>query len=142
MEIRSPETQKEFKDYYHLRWKILRQPWQQPEGSEQDNEEDTSYHIIAVENNRIAGVARLQVFDKEQLQLRYMAVDNVFQGTGVGRKIMQHAESHARQQGYKAIILNARENALGFYLRLGYQQQEKTCLLFDSIQHYKMHKTL
>ncbi len=142
MEIRSPETQKEFKDYFHLRWKILRQPWQQPEGSEQDNEEDTSYHIIAVENNRIAGVARLQSADKNQLQLRYMAVDHDFQGKGVGRKIMQHAESHARQQGYKAIILNARENALGFYLRLGYQQREKTCLLFDSIQHYKMHKTL
>ena len=142
MEVRSPETQQEFKDYFHLRWKILRQPWQQPEGSEQDAEEENSHHIMAVKNNRITGVARVQASAENQLQLRYMAVDCDFQGQGIGRKIMEYAEAYARQQCYKEIMLNARENALGFYLHLGYQQLEKTYLLFDTIQHYKMLKTL
>ena len=35
-EIRSPQTLEEWKDYFHLRWQILRDPLQQPVGSERD----------------------------------------------------------------------------------------------------------
>ncbi len=34
--IKQPETEDEFRSYYQLRWKLLRAPWKQPEGSEID----------------------------------------------------------------------------------------------------------
>ena len=60
MQIISPKTEEEFEKYYELRWRILRKPWNQPLGSERDDDEDNSFHLMAIENNKTLGVARLQ----------------------------------------------------------------------------------
>lgn len=140
MEIRSPQNKTEFDDYYELRWKILRKPWGEARGSEQDQFEDTSEHIAAFENNKIIGVARLQETAPKQLQLRYMAIAENTQNKGIGKAIILYAETYAREQAYHEIFLHAREKAVGFYLHLDYQMLEKSYCLFDDIQHYKMHK--
>lgn len=142
MHITSPSTEDEFKQYYHLRWKLLRAPWNEPEGSEKDDDEDSSFHIMAVDGNRIIGVARMQNITPIQAQVRYMAVDDDYQGRGVGRKIMHYIEDYARDHHIEEIFLHARENAVPFYNALGYQHVEKSYLLFGSIQHYKMNKVL
>ena len=116
--------------------------WNQPKGSEQDMEEDISYHIMAIDHQQIVGVARLQFPEEYSAQLRYMAVDDRYQKRGVGRAIITHMENYARQHSSKELFFNARDNALGFYEKLGYKITEKSYLLFDSIQHYKMSKTL
>lgn len=151
--IKQPVTKKEFKQYYHLRWKILRAPWQQPEGSEIDDIEDQCFHVIAVTTDHtVIGVARLQFNSKTEAQIRYMAVDESFQHKGIGRELVNHIETRAievlnkeasnKQISNRVIILDARETAVDFYLRLGYQVTEKSYLLFDLIQHYRMVKKL
>ena len=142
MIIRSPKTENEFQQYYNLRWRILRKPWGQAEGSEQDTDDEHCYHIMTLSKNIITGVARLEFPSINQSQLRYMAVDNSYQGQGVGSCIVEHMEQYSREQNAHELFLNARENALGFYEKLGYQVTEKSYLLFDSIQHYKMVKSL
>lgn len=142
MQLRHPETREEFEQYYDLRWRILRKPWGEPAGSERDQEEDEAYHIMAVENDRVVGVARLQFPDEGSAQIRYMAVEPAFQGQGIGQQIVEHMESYAQQQSASRLFLHARENAVGFYLALDYAILESSYLLFDSIQHYKMIKFL
>lgn len=142
MQLSQPETAEEFAQYYELRWRILRKPWGQPRGSEQDMEETSSYHLMARDGQQVAGVARLQFPTNETAQLRYMAVADAWQGKGVGRQIVSHMENIARQQGAHQLFLHARNNALGFYRKLGYEIVEPSYLLFDSIQHYKMQKNL
>jgi N-acetylglutamate synthase-like GNAT family acetyltransferase len=142
MHLSQPETAEEFAQYYELRWRILRKPWGQPRGSEQDMEEGNAYHIMAVDNDQVVAVARLQFPLPSQAQLRYMAVDQPFQGQGIGRAIVEHMEQYARQQGAGSLFLHARDNALGFYKSMGYSISEKSYLLFESIQHYKMQKGL
>lgn len=142
MEITSPKSKDDFKKYFHLRWKILRAPWNEPEGSEQDEYEDNSFHIMAIDNNSVIGVARLQNIQPGQAQIRYMAVDDTCQNKGIGRLIVEHIESYARNNSISEIILHARENAVGFYEKLGYTVIEKSYLLFNCIQHYKMKKKL
>ncbi len=142
MHITSPQTKEEFRQYYHLRWRILRKPWGQPEGSERDEKDDHCYHIMAIRNNIVVGVARLEFPEKNSAQLRYMAIDNRHQKLGIGQIIIKHIEEHAKQNGAVELFLNARENALGFYEKLGYKNTEKTYILFDCIQHFKMIKTL
>lgn len=142
MQLSQPETAEEFAQYYELRWRILRNPWGQPRGSEQDMEEASSYHLMASDGQQVIGVARLQFPGEDTAQLRYMAVANDWQGKGVGRKIVLHMEGVARQQGARHLFLHARDNALGFYRKLGYEIVEPSYLLFGSIQHYQMQKDL
>jgi len=142
MKICTPETEEDFEKYYELRWRILRKPWQQNRGTEKDNNENNSYHLMAIEDNYIAGVARLQNISSTEAQLRYMAVDNNYQNQGIGKAIVQSMEDYAIKNNIHSIILHARENAVGFYEKTGYEIIEKSYLLFDCIQHYKMKKTL
>ncbi|RDH81068.1 MAG: GNAT family N-acetyltransferase [endosymbiont of Galathealinum brachiosum] len=142
LKITSPKTEEEFRQYYNLRWRILRKPWNQPEGSERDKSDTDCYHIIAIDNKIIYGVARLEFPTNTSAQLRYMAVDDSYQGQGIGRHIVTHMEQYAKNNNMDKLFLNARENAVGFYEKLGYKITDKTYILFDSIQHYKMIKKL
>ena len=140
MNITSPRTEDEFEKYFELRWRILRKPWNEPRGSEKDLDEYNSFHLMAIDNNDVIGVARLQFVKDKQAQLRYMAVDEKHQGQGIGKRLLNQMETYASGQNAKEIFLHARENAVGFYEKLGYEIIEKSYLLFDSIQHYKMSK--
>ena len=35
----------DFKEYYLMRWQVLRKPWNQPIGSERDANEESSWHF-------------------------------------------------------------------------------------------------
>ena len=151
--IKQVETEEEFKHYYHLRWQLLRAPWNQPEGSEVDDVENQCFHFIAVENhNKVIGIARLQFNSNSEAQIRYMAVAESHQGKGIGRELVNAVELHAKEPPAKKqqtgnsscekIVLDAREAAVGFYQKLGYNVVEKTYVSFDEIQHYRMVKNL
>ena len=149
--IKQAETKEEFKDYYHLRWKLLRAPWNQPEGSETDDIEDQCFHVIAVApsnhsnndyKNKVIGVARLQFNSSTEAQIRYMAVEQSHERQGIGRKLVNTIENHARNSSCKTIILDAREPAVEFYKKLGFEIIEKSYLLFDEIQHFRMAKNI
>jgi len=142
MKITSPNSKEDFNKYYELRWRILRKPWNQKQGTEKDSDEDSSYHLMAMDKNTVTGVARLQNISPSEAQLRYMAVDDKHNGRGIGTAIVQSMEDHARKNNIHYIMLHARENAVGFYEKLGYTLLEKSYLLFDCIQHYKMKKEL
>lgn len=139
---RSPETPTEWQQYYELRWQVLRRPWNQPEGSEKDDREDESWHRAVFCGGQIAGVARIQMNSLSEAQIRYMAVAPEFRGRGIGRLLVESLEEVAREQGAEKIMLDARSEAVGFYLVLGYQVVGDSYLLFDAIQHYLMEKVL
>lgn len=141
--IKQPDTEEAFKHYYHLRWQLLRSPWNQPEGSEVDDMEDLCFHLMAVDNsNQIIGVARLQLNSDNEAQIRYMAVAKPYQVKGIGRELVNVMEQRVQHSSCKNIVLDARESAVGFYQKLGYRIVEKSYLLFDEIQHFRMIKEL
>ncbi|NOQ90308.1 MAG: GNAT family N-acetyltransferase [Gammaproteobacteria bacterium] len=137
--ISQPDSKKEYEQYYHLRWKILRAPWNQAEGSEIDDIENQCFHLMAVDDkNKVIAVARLQFNSDTEAQIRYMAVTKEHERKGIGREMLNHMENHAAKTGHGTIILDAREHAVGFYEKLGYKVSGKSYLLFDEIQHYSM----
>ncbi len=141
--ISTPRTASDFENYFGLRWRVLRMPWNQPMGSEKDELEESSVHKMAVQSDgTIAGVARLQFNSNVEGQVRFMAVAPEFQGQGVGKKLMASLEAEAKKTGRSRMVLQARENAVPFYLSLGYKIREKTFLLYGQIQHFKMEKVL
>lgn len=48
--IRSPQTRDEFKTYYAARYRVLREPWGQPKGTEKDDYEPISRHLMALDD--------------------------------------------------------------------------------------------
>lgn len=140
--IRSPLPKNEYNAYYLLRWQVLRAPWKQDKGSEKDELEDNSVHRIAVLNNKIIACGRLHFIDQLTAQIRYMAVSEEFLHKGIGSRILVSLEDAARENNIKTIVIDAREAAVSFYEKHGYQLLEKSHLLFNEIQHYKMLKNI
>jgi N-acetylglutamate synthase-like GNAT family acetyltransferase len=139
---RIPATAQEWEQYYHLRYTVLREPWGQLKGSEVLQDEDQADHamVIDTETQEIVGVARMQTNTPTQGQVRCVAVAPHVQGRGVGKLLMNYLEEIAQQKGIKEIVLDARENAVKFYLSIGYEIFADSYLLFGEIQHWKMRK--
>lgn len=142
IEIRSPQTPEDFQHYYFVRWKTLREPWNQPPGSEKDDQEENSIHLMATENNVVLGVCRLQFNNENQSQVRFMGVSEAARDKGVGRLLLSEAEKISKSNNCSELILQARDYAVPFYEKCGYTVREKTFLLWDEIQHYLMYKNL
>ena len=142
MIIKEAQSKDEFKQYYNLRWRILRKPWGQPEGSEKDELENECIHIIAKDHNTVVGIGRLQFNSKTEAQIRYMATEPKYERQGIGTKIVSALEDQSKRNNCTTVMLDAREPAMDFYEKLNYVKKEKSYLLFDSIQHYKMKKII
>ena len=143
MRIYEPKTKADFDKYYDLRWRILRKPWNQPEGSEKDELEGESIHIAVAERDRIPiGVGRLHFNSHEEAQIRYMAVEEGLRSKGAGSLVLEELEKKAKRKGAEYAVLNARENAVGFYEKHGYEVIGKSHTLFGSVRHFRMRKYL
>lgn len=142
MEIREPKTPEEFKKYYRLRWKLLREPWDQPRGSERDDLEDKSIHMMALDGSEVIGVGRGHMNNEGEGQIRYMAVTESHRSKGAGKNILAELESRLNDVGAKRIVLNARATAVPFYHKQGYGIDCESHTLFGNIKHFKMSKEL
>lgn len=140
MEIRSPQTDKEWEDYYDLRYRILRAPLDQPRGSERNDGDATGIHLALYDEKVLRAIARLDQAEPKVSQTRFVAVDGTTRGKGYGRLIMEAAEKKSRELGNEKMILHARDYALEFYLKIGYTNIEKSYKLYDVLQHYLMEK--
>lgn len=139
--IIEPTNTEDFDRYYNLRWKILCAPWNQPRGIERDPDDNGSIHLMAINSKReVLAVGRLHFNAINEAQVRFMAVDTPFQRKGTGKLILKALEAKAVDHGADMITLNARETALGFYQKQGYEALGSSHMLFNSIAHIKMQK--
>ncbi|MUK61424.1 GNAT family N-acetyltransferase [Aliivibrio fischeri] len=139
----TPTTEAELKAYYHFRWKILREPWRQPEGSERDAYDDMSQHRMILDGrDQPVAIGRLYLTPDNDGQIRYMAVAPHCRGKGIGALIMVALESYARQENAKRLVCNAREDAIPFYVRNGFTSQGELSDERGPVRHQQMLKHL
>lgn len=143
MQIVVPQTVEELEGYYELRWRLLRQPWKQPRGSEKDQHEDEAVHAMIIDSSdNIIGVARLHQIDNTTGQIRYMAVTKEFQNQRVGTALLNYLEEYAMKTGLHKIRLNAREPSVAFYQKQGYCVVGDGHTLYGNIHHQIMAKPI
>lgn len=142
MEICEPSTDIQWQQYYDLRWQVLRQETGHPKGSEKDDLEDDSCHLMAIEDDRCIGVGRVHFNHSSEGQIRYMAVAPDCRGRGVGLAIMEALEIYLLRNATATVVLNARKEAVGFYQKHGYDIIGEGHVLFGCIEHMKMRKQL
>jgi predicted GNAT family N-acyltransferase len=141
--IIQPQTPQEFEVYYLMRYTTLRKPWNQPIGSEKDEMEESSIHLMAIDEHKTAlGVCRLQFNSSNEAQLRYMGVIDTARNMGIGRLLLNEAEKIAKNKSCQHLLLQARDTAIPFYEKCGYSIKEKSYLMWNQIQHFLMAKKL
>ncbi|AUS07244.1 GNAT family N-acetyltransferase [Pseudotamlana carrageenivorans] len=82
------------------------------------------------------------ILDKQQYQLRGMAVLEAYQGMGIGNKVLHYGEALLQSQNITTIWCNARKVATPFYEKCGYQIFGKPFNIPDIGTHYTMQKLL
>ena len=140
--IRPPKSKEEWQNYLIFRWELLRKPLGMSKESLEDDIEESSYHLMAIDDaSDVIASGRVHFNNKNEAQIRYMAVKDSYKRKGIGSEIVIKLEDYASSKGAKSMVLNARENALSFYLSLGYI--EKGPYQSDTgIPHSKMKKNL
>lgn len=140
IEIREPINENEFQQYYELRWQILRKPWNQEPGTERDEFEEDGLHLAAFLDDKIIGCARGHFLNSKRAQIRWMAIEDNFQGKGLGTRLLIILEEKLLAAGAAEIILKAREKAVSLYKKNDYEIYKKGEILFGEIKHYWMRK--
>lgn len=141
--VRSPESDEEFNKLLALRYTVLRQPWNQPRGSERDSLDVVAYHAIALnEAGEVVGTARLHSNSGRQSQIRFLAVAEAYRHRGIAKKLVSFLEDKAREGGAKYLRAHVRESAVGFFEKNGFQHIGEGKILFEAIKHVWMRKDL
>lgn len=125
-----------------LRDDILRKPLNMVFYAEDLAKEFDQIHMAYYDDNGVmVGCMVLHDYGEGQAKMRQVAVAENQQRKGIGKQMVTFFENYARQNGFKKVILHAREVACSFYDKLGYdrvgEQFEEV-----NIPHFKMEKTL
>jgi len=88
---------------------------------EMEMEQDTyGMHFGAFNDIKLAAVVSL-FQNGTDFQFRKLAVDPEYQHKGIGSSLLAYITDHAVKNGGTRIWCNARDTAIGFYLKLGYR---------------------
>ncbi len=88
---------------------------------------ETTTHLGLYNNSKLAGIVSIfaschKLFPQVgQFQLRGMAVLDEFQKKGYGERLVSEAECCIKEQNGSLIWFNAREAAVDFYKKMGYE---------------------
>ena len=106
-----------YKDLLELRYKILLQPLGLKFLDSYREEEANFLHIGCIDNStgELIGGLILAPIDDEEIRVMQVAVDVVHQGEGIGRKLIEYAESVAKKIGYNRIVMHAMLSVVSFY---------------------------
>ncbi|MFC1236761.1 YiiD C-terminal domain-containing protein [Vibrio sp. F74] len=139
----TPKTANQIAKYYHFRWQMLREPLRMPVGSERDEFDEMSHHRMIVDGRgRPVAVGRLYVTSDHEGQIRFMAVKPNRRDKGVGSLILVALESFARQEGVKRLVCNARQEAMSFYIKNGFESQGEISGQYGANRHQQLVKQL
>lgn len=114
-----------YDDLVKLRYKILLEPLGLKFLDMHRDKEAGYLHIGCIENldDALVGGLLLAPVNNEEIRLMQVAVDNKYQGEGIGRELVKYAEKRAKEAGYNRIVMHAMLSVVSFYEKLGYHQE-------------------
>lgn len=119
--IRAEKTWQQAGAYY-VRVEAMVKGFNIPLNKEFDDHDtpDTKY-IVVLENEVPLGTCRIYIVDDITAKIERVAVVEESRQKGVGRLAIAEAENWLKELGIKKVIITSREEAVGFYEKLGYQ---------------------
>jgi predicted GNAT family N-acyltransferase len=95
--------------------------WEQkvPEEEENDADDLTATHFVAIADGEVVGTLRL--IDKpEHVKIGRVAVRQAFRGQGIAKQLIENAMEYARTKGRDRFYLTAQSDKLSMYQKLGF----------------------
>lgn len=132
------------KTYWHavdLRYAVLREPLGLNYTREQLLAEDKDIHFVYYTDSVVMATLMLTPAEDGHIKMRQVAVDELFQGAGIGAKIVEYSEAYALDYGFTYMEMHARKSAVPFYQKLGYNIIGEE-FMEVTIPHFKMVKDL
>ena len=111
----------EYLKMVNLRDNVLRRPLGLTFDHDELIAEKGDILIACIDDEDLIGCCILVRIDDTTIRLRQMAVPGNLHGRGIGASIINFAENIARDKGYKIMTMHARDTAIGFYEKFGYQ---------------------
>lgn len=141
--IDTPTSEQDFAQYFEMRWKMLRKPWNYPLGSEKDEYEQVSQHrMIRNQAGDVVAVGRIHMNSSEEAQVRHIAVDKEFQGKGLAKLILASLEAVAREEGAIRLVTNSRQISIPFFESAGFEIEREAPNEFGKLKRQQMVKKL
>ena len=133
-------------DTYPIRKSVLRKGMTLSHKMSGDHDHDT-VHLGLFESDELVCIASFMKTSKNkyqgnQFQLRGMASAESSQGRGYGKNLLSEAEVRLKNNGVDVIWCNARQVALHFYNKLGYQTVGDIFEVAEVGSHCEMFKKL
>lgn len=133
-------------EIFQVRWDVLRPGCPREAAQFPGDDAPETIHVGAFIGDRnvcCATATRAQWQGKPAWQLRGMGVSADWQKRGVGQRVLAMVEDLVRQAAdVRQIWCNAREEAVGFYERQGWQIASELFQVEGVGPHFKMTKTL
>ena len=106
-----------------LRQKVMRERSDPFFTRDEIESERADTHLAALQGSAVVGCVVLTALPDDLLQMRQLAVHPDHQRTGVGTLLVRAAEEYARKERARAVVFYPRDEAIPFYLALGYALQ-------------------
>lgn len=132
-----------FDESVRLRYDILREPLGLDFNAKDIVEEHRQIHLggYDAEMKLVACLVLNPIEAENATKMRQVAVMENLQRKGLGSLLVEESEKLAKEKGFSKMIMNARETAIPFYQRLGYEKFGRK-FIEVKVPHYKMRKDL
>jgi len=131
-----------YRDILSMRDRLLRAPlgltWSEADLA---GEAEQLHFGLFDESGTLIACVVVKPLDDNTAKVRQMAVDEPRRGIGAGSRLLGGVEEILRQRDFRRIEMDARDTAVGFYRKLGYEVEggEFTQV---TIPHFRMTKVI
>ena len=102
---------------------------------------DTKYIVLTDDEFPVA-TCRFYQIDSEAAMIGRVVVLPEYRGNGLGKQVVQEAESWLCELGYKKAVVESRDIAVAFYEKLGYTVSNQNLIHGDTFDCIRMEKSL
>ena len=129
LELRTPRSSHEWDRYHDTRKRCIFDKYH-GKGSRYyceynpgcpDEHDRANHPLIFLADGQVIGTIRIDIKAEQRMAVfRLIAIDEPWQGHGLGTIMLDMAETYARRLGVDKICLNSVSGAYGFYARCGF----------------------
>ena len=125
-----------------MRDRLLRAPlgltWSK---ADLQGESEQLHFALVDESGTLIACVVVNLLDVDTAKVRQMAVDEPRRAIGAGRRLLGGVEEILREKGIRRIEMDARDTAVGFYRKLGYEIEGEEFTQV-TIPHFRMTKAI
>ena len=128
LQLRAPRSSREWARYHEIRRHCLFEKYHakgtlhyfEYDPVHPDESDPANHPLVFLADGRIIGTIRIDIKPDGRAVFRLVAIDDTWQGHGLGSTMLDMAEAYAFDSGAHTISLNAVPDAYRFYSRHGF----------------------